>query len=163
MKNQDLQKKISLLQTILELTKRLRTLSAYKPGLQPLVERKANAIIEAMALLGHPVRITEGYRSIERQNALYAQGRTTPGQIVTNAKGGQSFHNYGVAVDFVFKKEGYNASEELWQTLGAVGRSQGFDWGGDWVGFKDRPHMELKLGYTLKDFQDGKIDWSRYA
>jgi peptidoglycan L-alanyl-D-glutamate endopeptidase CwlK len=131
--------------------------------LYPLVQRRADAIVESMALLGHPVRIVQGYRSMEEQQELYNQGRTTPGNIVTNAKAGESFHNYGVAVDFVFRKEGYNASEELWNTLGAVGKSQGFEWGGDWVKFVDRPHFSMTMGSSLKDFQDGKVDYSIYS
>jgi peptidoglycan L-alanyl-D-glutamate endopeptidase CwlK len=149
--------------TVTLLQKLKASLLLLKPTkLQPLVELRANAIVDAMALMGHPVRIVEGFRSIERQNQLYAQGRTAAGQIVTNAKGGESFHNYGVAVDFVFRNEGYNASKELWNTLGAVGKSQGFEWGGDWKGFVDLPHFELKQGYTLKDFQEGKVDYSKF-
>jgi len=131
-------------------------------ALTALVQRKADAIVAEMAAKGHAVRMVEGYRSIERQNELYAQGRTTAGAVVTNAKGGQSFHNYGVAVDFVFRKEGYNASDTLWALLGKVGKLQGFEWGGDWQGFVDRPHFELKLGYTLADFQNGKVDYKKF-
>lgn len=134
---------------------------AARNGLQPLVYRRANAVVEAMALLGHPVRIVEGYRSPERQAELYAQGRTTPGNIVTNAKPGNSFHQYGVAVDFVFRNEGYNASEELWQTLGTIGKAHGFDWGGDWKR-SDRPHFSITLGYTLRDFKQDKVDYSKF-
>ena len=111
---------------------------------------------------GHPVRIVEGFRTLERQTELYNQGRTTPGAVVTNAKAGQSLHNYGVAVDFVFRQEGYNASNTLWNLLGSVGKAQGFIWGGDWNGFVDRPHFEMKLGYSLRDFQKNKIDWNKY-
>lgn len=132
-------------------------------GLKPLVQRKADAVIKEMELLGHPVRITEGFRSMERQAQLYAQGRTAPGNIVTNAKPGESFHNYGVAVDFVFRKEGYNASEALWQTLGTIGKKHGFEWGGDWQGFTDRPHFELTLGYPLGAFIKNKVDYNKYV
>jgi len=130
--------------------------------LQPLVERKAANVILEMKRLGHEVRVVEGFRSLERQKELYEQGRTTPGAVVTNAKAGESFHNYGVAVDFVFRKEGYNASSALWNLLGKVGKLQGFEWGGDWKGFKDRPHFELPLGYNLKDFQTGKVDYNKF-
>lgn len=130
--------------------------------LTPLVKRKAEAVIAEMSRLGHQIRIVEGFRSFERQSQLYAQGRTTPGAIVTNAKAGESFHNYGVAVDFVFRKEGYNAGETLWALLGKVGKMQGFEWGGDWKGFVDRPHFELRLGYSLKDFQSGKVDYKKF-
>lgn len=162
---QESMNKIGLLTRVIELTKQLNILKKKnrKPeALLPLVQRQADLIIKEMEQRGHPVRLNEGFRSIERQNQLYAQGRTTPGNIVTNAKGGESFHNYGVAVDFVFRKEGYDASEKLWQTLGKVGKKYGFEWGGDWSGFVDRPHFEMKLGYSLKDFQQDKVDYSRF-
>ena len=59
------------------------------------------------------LRITDGYRSIQEQNALYAQGRTTPGKIVTHARGGQSLHNYGKAFDVVQMKNGVPIWEKL--------------------------------------------------
>ena len=129
--------------------------------LRPLVKRQADKIVEEMKLLGHEVRIVEGYRSNERQAELYTQGRPT-GSIVTNAKAGESFHNYGVAVDFVFRREGYNASQELWETLGAIGKKHGFEWGGDWEKFTDRPHFQMTLGYSLKSFQQGKVDYRKF-
>lgn len=165
-KRQLLKKKVSLLQTIFDLTRKLKALQTPKlplNDLQPLVKRQAKAIIDDMAMLGHEVRITEGYRTKERQEALYAQGRTTPGRIVTNARAGESLHNYGVAVDFVFRKDGYDASKELWETLGAIGEQHGFRWGGRWQEFIDRPHFELTLGYDLDDFKANRINWSRYA
>ncbi len=130
--------------------------------LQPKVMRAAAAVSMEMNLLGLPTRITEGFRSIERQNELYAQGRTKPGAIVTQAKGGQSLHNYGVAVDFVFVQQGYNATDAQWKTLGTILNKHGFEWGGDWKGFVDKPHAEMRLGYTLADFQNGKVDYSLY-
>ncbi len=133
-----------------------------KSNLLPAVAKAAFAVVKEMEMLGHPIRITEGYRSTERQNELYAQGRTTPGKIVTNAKGGESLHNYGCAVDIFFLKEGYNASEALWQTLGAVGKKHGFEWGGDWKKFTDKPHLQMTKGYSLKDFQQGKVDYTKF-
>ncbi len=130
--------------------------------LQPLVERKANEVLREMALLGLPMRIVEGYRSVERQNELYAQGRTKPGAIVTNAKGGQSLHNYGVAIDCCFVKTGYNAPESHWITYGTVAKKHGFEYGGDWVEFKDRPHIQMTLGHPLVAFQKGTVDYSQY-
>lgn len=150
---------------ILEIVLDLSILKKFRSEkkLLPLVQRKANAVVTEMARLGHPVRINEGFRSFERQDALYRQGRfgdTRP--IVTNARAGESMHNYGVAVDFVFIKEGYNASEMLWQKLGQVGKAQGFEWGGDWKNFVDRPHFELVFDFSLKDFQENKVDYSAY-
>jgi D-alanyl-D-alanine carboxypeptidase len=159
-----LQKQLTLLQKLLASILPAKPVASTPPSkLLPLVERKTVAIIADMERLGHPVRLVEGFRSIDQQNALYAQGRTTPGAIVTNAKGGESLHQYGIAVDFVFRKEGYNASEALWKKLGDVGRSHGFEWGGDWKGFVDKPHFQMTLGYSLKDFQGGKVDHTKYS
>ena len=161
---QELKRKLSLYKQLAEAWRMVVALTNKKKGrLQPLIQQRADAVVESMALLGHPVRIAEGYRSPERQNELYAQGRTTKGNIVTNAKAGESLHQYGVAVDFVFRKEGYNASDELWDTLGVIGKSQGFEWGNDWLSFKDKPHFQMTLGYSLKDFQSGKVDWSKWG
>lgn len=130
--------------------------------LQPLVERQAVKVLEHMEKIGQPVRIVEGYRSLERQQELYNQGRLNSGKIVTNAKPGQSMHQYGIAVDYVFRKEGYNASDSQWQLLGAVGKLHGFDWGGDWTGFIDKPHMEMSLGHTWREFQANTVDWTKW-
>lgn len=131
-------------------------------GLEPLVQRQADQLILEMKKYGYDVVIFEGYRSAQRQDELYSQGRTRPGFIVTNAKGGESFHNYGVAVDIVFRGREPWGAQHPWKLLGKVGKSLGFNWGGDWK-FKDLPHFELTLDYTLNDFQTGKVDYSRYV
>jgi peptidoglycan L-alanyl-D-glutamate endopeptidase CwlK len=114
----------------------------------------------------HPV-ITQGLRSFAESDKLYAQGRTTPGSIVSNAKAGQSWHNYGLALDFVNLvngKENWNVDSN-WMKVVNIFKSHGFTWGGDFPGsFKDYPHFEMKLGLTLsqvlakynnKDFIEG--------
>lgn len=113
----------------------------------------ANRIRRAVADLkaqGINVMVTSGYRSFAEQNALYAQGRTKPGNIVTNARGGQSLHNYGLAVDLVpldsRGQPNWNVSESTWQKIGAAGKRQGLEWGGDWTSFKDRPHFQMTAG-----------------
>lgn len=151
----------SLYARVADLTKKMLGLKSPN-GLLPLVERKVQLVLNEMELLGHPMRVTEGYRSIERQNQLYAQGRTTPGFIVTQAKGGESFHNYKVAADFVFRKEGYSAKKELWETFGAIGEKYGFEWGGRWTSFPDLPHLEMKLRYQLRDFKNGTVDYNKF-
>lgn len=112
--------------------------------------RRAAADLKAQ---GINVMVTSGYRSFAEQNALYAQGRTKPGNIVTNAKGGQSLHNYGLAVDLVpLDSKGqpnWNASESTWQKIGAAGKKQGLEWGGDWKSFKDRPHLQMTGGKSI--------------
>jgi len=137
----------------------------YQPtDLLPLVKRQADKLVQEMEMLGLPIRITEGYRSPERQNELYAQGRTTKGNIVTNAKGGESNHNHGCAVDVVFRKQGYDATNDQWLALATVGERLGFTWGGRWedIGFVDKPHFEMTLGYTTKDFQNKLVDYNKF-
>lgn len=133
--------------------------SVTKFGLLPLVERKALELINLCASSGTPIKITVGYRSIEDQNELYAQGRTKKGTIITNAKGGDSFHNYRVAFDVYFINEGYNGN---WKQFRKIAKSLGFEWGGDWTSFPDKPHVQYTLGYTLNDFKQNKVDFSRF-
>ncbi|TYV04853.1 M15 family metallopeptidase [Listeria monocytogenes] len=88
------------------------------------------------------------YRSKAEQDALYEQGRSKPGPIVTNAKGGQSNHNFGVAVDLcLYTNDGkdviWETNTKRWKRVVAVAKSVGFKWGGDWTSFKDYPHFEL--------------------
>ena len=140
-----------------------------KTGMQPLVERLMNEFVSKARLFDLDLRVTSSYRSIEEQNKLYAQGRTTPGNIVTNAKGGESLHNYGVAFDIVDRKKGYNLTDREWAWLNFIWKYLTLDqtgtrgtWGGDWTSFVDKPHFELTLGYSLSDFQKGKVDYTKY-
>lgn len=144
----------------------LKAKLVYKPkGMLPLVKRRLDLVVKDMTDLGYQVTVFQGYRSFEEQDALYAQGRTKPGAIVTNAKGGDSFHNWGVAADVVFVVNGRPswANSHPWSTLGKVGKKHGFEWGGDWVGFVDRPHLQMPLTFTLEDFKKGKINYKLYV
>ena len=106
--------------------------------------------------------ITSTYRDAESQNALYAQGRTKPGSVVTNAKAGQSLHNWKVAFDVVPLRNGkpvwgtMGKDLELWNKVGAIGESVGLEWAGRWKRFKEFPHFQHTGGLTLADFQAGK-------
>lgn len=110
------------------------------------------------------VRIVQGLRTIEEQNGLYAQGRTKPGNIVTNAKGGSSYHNYGLAIDFAIlvDKDGNGTYDELswdikkdndkdgiadWLEVVKVFEAAGWEWGGRWSSIKDYPHVQKTFGY----------------
>jgi peptidoglycan L-alanyl-D-glutamate endopeptidase CwlK len=85
--------------------------------------------------------VAQGHRTNAEQDALYAQGRTTPGRIVTHAKGGQSVHNRGTAVD-VFRVDGGTLHAPSKSTV-ATFKRMGFSWGGDWSPKKnDPPHFE---------------------
>jgi peptidoglycan L-alanyl-D-glutamate endopeptidase CwlK len=89
---------------------------------------------------------------------LYAQGRTAPGKKVTNAKGGQSFHNWKVAFDFcpiVNGKPNWN-DVALYTKCGEIAESVGLEWAGRWKSFKELAHCQYTGGLTLHDFQQGK-------
>lgn len=116
---------------------------------------------------GIKLRITSGYRSIEAQDELFAQGRTKPGKKITNAKGGSSYHNYGLAIDVVELKEGKALWYNDWFKIGEIGKSVGFEWGGEFNRFKDLPHFQKTFGWdiaTLKSrvnrglMEDGYVD-----
>jgi hypothetical protein len=102
----------------------------------------------------HPV-IDQGLRTFSESDKLYAQGRTIPGEIVTNAPAGSSFHNYGLAVDFhliINGKDVWDEKNPNWITVVNIFKSHGFTWGGDFTGkFKDYPHLENRFGYNWRD------------
>lgn len=103
--------------------------------------------------------ITSTYRDHESQNALYAQGRTKLGKIVTNAKGGQSFHNHRCAVDVVpliNGKPNWNTKDPVWPKIGALGKAAGLEWAGDWVKFKEMAHFQYTGGLSLAQLQAGR-------
>ena len=136
-----------------------RSISDLLPQVQPL----ANAFIEKCKAAGIEVLITSTYRDKESQAALFAQGRTAPGKIVTNARAGQSFHNYRVAFDIVPLRAGKpvwgtaNEDAVLWKKCGAIGVECGLEWAGNWRTFKEFPHFQFTGGLTLADFQAGKV------
>ena len=97
-------------------------------------------------------RITQGLRTFAQQQAFYDQGRTTPGNIVTNAPPGESFHNYGLAVDLAHLVDGGTAIDwHFDMSLLLKYAPQGMNWGGHFVSIKDYPHWELPFGYTWHD------------
>ncbi|TDQ36263.1 M15 family metallopeptidase [Aureibacillus halotolerans] len=123
-------------------------------GLHPAVEEKKNRLIEQTLAIGIPILITDGYRSVEEQDRIYAKGRTAPGNIVTHAKGGESLHNYGLAIDFALKipdgnvvwdleRDGNQNGTSDWMEVVAIAKGLGFEWGGDWPQFKDYPHFQF--------------------
>jgi peptidoglycan L-alanyl-D-glutamate endopeptidase CwlK len=129
--------------------------------LHPIVRAKCEAHLAACKAAGIELLVTCTYRDKEAQDALYAQGRTAPGAKVTNAKGGQSFHNYRLAYDVVPLLNGKpvwkTAGEEgkLWQQVGALGVAQGLEWAGNWTRFREYPHFQYTAGSPLTYFQKG--------
>lgn len=97
---------------------------------------------------GNDLLLTCTHRSVEEQQKLYAQGRTTPGQIVTNVDGVTklSNHNYtpARAVDVAVVVHGkVSWSPADYAPLGELAKRYGLVWGGSWHSFKDYPHLEL--------------------
>lgn len=132
--------------------------------LHPRLREEARQIYtEASGLLtgGAGLRFTHTLRTFEEQAQIYAQGRNSPGRIVTNARPGFSFHNYGLAVDICLisrdKKQVYwdtlkdydGDGVADWMEVVAVFESYGWQWGGRWK-FKDPPHFQKSLGYSIK-------------
>lgn len=113
--------------------------------LHPRLRKLTNELVTACERKGIPIKITQGYRSKAEQDALYAKGRTKPGNRVTNARGGYSMHNWGVAIDFCRNdgKGAYDDSDGFFSKVGKVGKSLGLEWGGDWKSIKDKPHFQL--------------------
>lgn len=123
--------------------------------LHPSVAAKAVAFIASCKSVGIDVLITSTFRDFESQNALYAQGRTAPGNIVTNAKAGQSFHNYRLAFDFVPLVNGKAqwSDEKLFARCGQIAESVGLEWAGRWKSFKELAHCQDTGGQTLAQLQ----------
>lgn len=107
-------------------------------------------------------------RTFAEQDELYAQGRTKAGKIVTKAKGGQSWHNYGMAVDIVLliDKDGNGSYESAswdtrtdfdndkisdWEEVVYVFGLYGWEWGGNWAKFPDYPHFQKTFGLTIAE------------
>lgn len=121
-------------------------------GVHPSLVDKVTRILCAMAELGHPMMVTDGVRSLKAQRALYAQGRTKPGKIVTHADGVSVKSNhqpkadgFGHAVDCCFLVDGKPSWAEAhpWRLYGEMAKALDLSWGGDWKRFPDRPHVEL--------------------
>lgn len=119
-------------------------------GAHLLLVEQVPLILAEMARRQHPMKMTEGRRSLKRQQELYAQGRTKPGKRVTNADGvrhrskhqeqGDGTHH---AIDFVFAVGRRGVTwDGPWEVFGEVVRAHGLVWGGDWR-TPDRPHVEV--------------------
>lgn len=133
--------------------------------LVPVAQIQARKLLKAAAELGKDVRIISGTRSYEEQNALFRQGRYgNPGSRVTNARGGASNHNFGIAWDIgIFEGGKYVIAEAAYKSIAAalLPKLQNVVWGGNWKSFKDFPHYQLNaLSPTVAGvkllFENGK-------
>lgn len=129
-------------------------------------------------------RFTFTYRSFAEQQALYEQGRTKPGRIVTNAKAGQSLHNYGLAVDIAllidtdgngtFETASWDDTADFeglggstWMRIVHIFDAYGWEWGGRWKSIKDKPHFQKDFGHDWRELlrlhNEGKVDKEGYV
>lgn len=116
----------------------------------PLADR-VRRMAEMLALEGIEIRVVQAFRTTAEQQALYEQGRSREGKIVTNCPGGHSYHNFGLAVDCCPSMHApgqpfaadWNPEHPAWKRMEAVGQSLGLDSGATWRTFKDYPHFQL--------------------
>jgi peptidoglycan L-alanyl-D-glutamate endopeptidase CwlK len=132
--------------------------------LAPVCKEKAESFLNLAKDAGIDLLVTSTYRDNESQAALYAQGRTKPGVIVTNARPGQSWHNWRCAFDVVPLRHGkpvWGTSGEdgnLWRKVGELGESVGLEWAGRWTGkLREMAHFQYTGGLTLAELQSGKV------
>ncbi len=102
------------------------------------------------------VEVISGLRSWSAQATLYAQGRTKPGRIVTKARPGSSWHNYGLAIDLGLFREGIyldsaqpGLANALYADIGWIAAKHGIEWAGTWKSFTETPHFQTTFGLTL--------------
>ncbi|WP_416143947.1 M15 family metallopeptidase [Planococcus koreensis] len=135
-------------------------------GLHPIIEEKRDELVRLASAAGIDIIITDGFRSRDEQDRLHAQGRSAPGNVVTQVQGGGSYHNYGLAIDFALRdgnggvvwdieRDVNGNGESDWFEVAAIGKELGFSWGGDWRRFKDYPHLEMTFGLSIKELQEG--------
>lgn len=127
-----------------------RSLEDLDPRFKPIALK---FIAQYEATTGNKLLITSTRRWASEQEALYALGRTKPGQIVTHARAGQSAHEFGLALDacplILGGKLAYNTpdgdsvADPLWQEFGRIARSCGLEWGGDWRTNREGPHVQV--------------------
>lgn len=131
--------------------------------LLPPVRHRAQALVDACKQAGIDILITSTFRDLESQAALYAQGRTAPGKLVTNAKPGQSYHNWRVAFDVVPLRAGKpvwnitGADGKLWEQIGNLGEAVGLEWAGRWTRFREYAHFQFTGGLTLAQLAAGEV------
>ncbi len=121
-----------------------RNIRTLRTSAQPLARR----LLKHFKANGLDARILSGTRTYAEQTQLYRQGRFgNPGKVITNAKAGQSWHNFGLAWDIgLFQNGQYLTQDGPYKAAGATVNIPGLEWGGNWISFKDNPHYQLATG-----------------
>jgi len=143
-----------------------RNVKDLHPRLQTKIAQLQQLCTEESLALG----IGECFRSVSEQDELYAQGRTKPGSIVTNAPGSSysSQHQWGIAFDFFKNIKGHEYDDDaFFSRVAKLGKTLDLGWGGDWKSIVDKPHLYLPdwgsgtsiLKSTYVDFDSFKKTW----
>jgi peptidoglycan L-alanyl-D-glutamate endopeptidase CwlK len=124
--------------------------------LQVSAQQAARASIARIKSAGFQVKIISGTRSFAEQNELFKKGRFgNPGPKVTNARGGFSNHNFGIAWDIgLFDGGEYLTSSQPYEETALAGKADELVWGGDWQSFKDTPHYQLKTDLSISQVRE---------
>lgn len=126
-------------------TRSEKTIATLHAEVQPI----ARALVQKAAQSGIQIKIISGLRTYDEQEALYAQGRSKPGIRVTNARGGYSNHNFGIAFDVgVFEGAKYMGESLKYKAVGVLGMDLGLEWGGNWKTIVDQPHFQLRPAWA---------------
>ena len=125
-------------------------------SLHPKAQKAARIFLKTILDTGIDARIISGTRTYAEQDALYRNGRFgNPPPVVTNAKGGQSNHNFGIAWDIgIFKDGEYLGDSPLYDEAAETGLTADLEWGGNWEKFQDKPHYQLATGLLLASVRD---------
>jgi peptidoglycan LD-endopeptidase CwlK len=141
--------------------------------LMPEFSDKLKDFVLEAQYAGHNIDVFSALRTMDEQTALYALGRTVKnpdwvntgkpmGNIVTNAKAGQSWHNWGVAADIAFRDSNghwtWNIQDAQYMAVAQIAKQHGLEWGGDFNSIKDLPHFQFTAGISILEAQKlGKI------
>lgn len=135
-------------------------------SLLPKAQIAARKFLAAVIDAGIEAKIIGGNRTWAEQDALYAIGRTVQKnrRPVTNARGGYSNHNFGIAWDIgIFNGKAYLPESPLYADAGAIARAQGLEWGGDWRSFTDEPHFNLLTGKSIAQLRTAFLNGQAYV
>ena len=139
--------------------------------LHPLIRTKTIDFIDQVYLdLWITLRVTTGYRSIKEQNKLYMSSRNWNNwPWRTNAKWGESYHNYWLAIDIVEITEKIN--KKTWKLepfanygydhkkVSDIWKQYWFEWWWDWIKKKDQPHYQYTFGFSTKELKTKIKNW----
>lgn len=125
-------------------------------SLNPHVAFLARKFLDLTRVNKLDVRIYNAFRSWDEQDRLFAQGRTMPEDVVTNARGGDSYHNWGLAFDAAPYENGKISNNiNTYKKMGQLGQQVGLEWGGTFISIVDLPHFQYTFGLNTWSLLNG--------